>query len=56
MEKAFREKKCISSKFELARFYQGTDDMMVIVVVVTIVVVVMMVLVGFFLFHTFTGI
>ena len=26
MEKAFREKKCISSKFELARFHQGTDD------------------------------
>ena len=27
MEKAFREKKCISSKFELARFHQGTDVM-----------------------------
>ena len=27
MEKAFREKKCISSKFELARFHQGTDDL-----------------------------
>ena len=27
MEKAFKEKKCISSKFELARFHQVTDDM-----------------------------
>ena len=26
MEKAFKEKKCISSKFELARFHQVTDD------------------------------
>ena len=30
MEKAFKEKKCISSKFELARFHQVTDDMKVL--------------------------
>ena len=29
VEKAFKEKKCISSKFELARFHQVTDDMIV---------------------------
>ena len=29
MEKAFREKKCISSKFELARFHQVTDDLII---------------------------
>ena len=27
VEKAFREKKCDSSKFELARFHQVTDEM-----------------------------
>ena len=30
MEKAFKEKKCISSKFELARFHQVTDDIIIV--------------------------
>ena len=37
MEKAFREKKCISSKIELARFHQGTDDIYIYILKLHIV-------------------